>query len=123
MLAVQRYFDKPRLNLESKRWLSRRWKARVDVYERHLLYANGCKQWLKNSEALLSVGTFVGVKLDPFDKMQYSSKLELRYKGPLVILERLNNGKTYQVKDIISGHERQVTREQMTGIYILFAWV
>lgn len=54
----------------------------------------------------------------PLDETEYSNKFGPKSMDPWVIVERLTNGKTYQVKDIVSGNERQVTREQVKVIGI-----
>ena len=73
VLPVQRYLDEPRMDLESRRWLSRLWKARVHVYEKHAVQADKCKEWVQNSDALLPIGTIVAEKLNPQDQTDYSN--------------------------------------------------
>lgn len=53
------------------------------------------------------------MKLNLFDKAEFSNEFGPKYMGPWVSVERLTKGQTYLVKDIISGNERQVTREQV----------
>lgn len=47
VLPVQRFLDEPRLDIESRRWLIRLWKARVNVYDRHAAGAAKRKEWMK----------------------------------------------------------------------------
>ena len=122
ILPVQRYLDEPRLDLESRRWLSRLWKSRVYVYERHAAHASACKEWVENSNAMLPIGTIVAVKLNPQDKTDYSSKLGPLYMGPWVVVERFTNGKTYRVRDLTTEQERQVARDQIKVLDIPSAW-
>ena len=109
VLPVQRYLDEPRVDLESRRWLSRLWKARVSVYERHAVHAEERRKWLENSEALLPVGTIVAVRLNPQDRSEYPNKFGPLYMGPWVVVERSTNEKTYRVRDLGTEQERQVT--------------
>ena len=88
ILPVQRYLDEPRLDLESRRWLNRLWKARVHVYEKHAAHAVECKEWLQNLDALLPIGAIVAVKLNPQDRSDYSSKFGPLYMGPWVTTQK-----------------------------------
>lgn len=47
LLPVQRYLAKPCLDLQSRRRLSRLWKAHVYVDERHAVHASERSDWLK----------------------------------------------------------------------------
>lgn len=122
MLPVQRCLDKPRINLEFRRWLRGLWKERVKVYERHMKHAVECREQLGSFSALLPVGTNVAVELDPQNKAEYPDKFGPLYMGPWVVVKRSTNGKTYWERDLGSEQERQVTREQSKIIRVLSTW-
>lgn len=88
---VKKYLDKHRLDVESRRWLRRLWKARASAYEKHALHAAERKKWVENFDALLPVGTSVAVKPNPLNKADYPNKLELLYVGPWVLVKRFTN--------------------------------
>ena len=119
LLPVQRYLDEPRLDFTSQRWLSRLWRARVQVYEAHLRTERRLQRAFSKADALVPVGSLVMLYLNLYEKDQQTCrKFGPSLLGPWVVVERFTNGVTYRVRDLRNGSVRQVTRDQMRVIDI-----
>lgn len=62
------------------------------------------------------------VQLNLRDGTDFSSKFGPLYMGPRVDVERFINGEAYRVRDLSSGQERQVTREQLKVMDVPSEW-
>lgn len=89
-LPVQRYLDESLRLLESRRWLSQLWRARVNVYG-HARHAAERKERLESSNALLPALTLVGVRLNSPDSAVYSNRRGPLYPGQWLALEQYTN--------------------------------
>ena len=119
LLSVQRYLDEPRLDFTSQQWLSRLWRARVQVYEAQLRLERRLQRAFNKSDTQVPVGALVMLYLTPYDKACESrAKFRPAAMGPWVVVECFTNGVTYRVRDLRTGNLRQVTREQMKVVDI-----
>ena len=119
LLPVQRYLDEPRLDLTSQQWLSRLWRARVQVYEAQLRLERRLQRAFDKSNTQVPEGSLVMLYLTSYDKScERIAKFRPVAMGPWVVVERFANGVTYRVRDLRTGSLRQVTREQMKVVDI-----
>ena len=111
-LPVQRHLEEPRLDATSHRWLSRLWRSRILAYEAQMEVERKRRKLTQDPNNILPPGTMVMMELTPKEKGKYPGKFVPSYKGPWVVLGSFQNGTTYKVREVATGKEQQLTRDQ-----------